>query len=333
MLATEYSQDGRKGDFNFLLIILTVISGFISTGVLMGGFRQNVGNSVFLILYVILGIINSYFAVYFRLILDFKKIFLQNVLGAIGLAIGIIPANFMPVWVIPFVLSELLQLAVILKFSDLYKEPYGITDHIGITISKLLILMVTTLSGNLINYLDRLLLYPLLGGDAVSTYSVASFFGKALGIIMTPVAGVLLGYYSQKGYEMTCRKFWGINAIAVMVGVAFLGISMVISPFFTRLLYVRVYDSAAAYIIWANIASIISVICTLTQSAVLRFAPTWIQLIKEGIYGMLYIFLGMYLLEKYSLMGFCIAAIIANCSKLIILYLFGSFYIGREKIE
>ncbi len=331
MLDTEYGKDGKKGDFNLLLIVLTVTSVIITTGIVLGGFGQSVGNSIFLVLYVAMGIINSYFCVYFRIILNFKKVFLQNLFGAAGLGVGILFVYYIPIWPIPFVLSELIQLVVIWKYCDLYKEPYGITDRMGSTILKLLILMATTLSGNLINYLDRLLLYPLLGGDAVSVYSVASFFGKTFGIIMTPTAGVLLGYYSQKEYKMTCRKFWGINVAALIGGVVFLGISMLFSPIITRLLYPKVYDEAAVYILWANIASIISVICILTQSAVLKFAPAWIQLLKEGIYGGLYIFLGMYMLKKYGLMGFCTASIIANISKLVILYFFGHIYVRRGR--
>ena len=79
------------------------------------------------------------------------------------------------------------------------------------TLIKYIILIFTGLSTTLSTYLDRLIIYPLLGGDAVTVYTVASFFGKSLGIVMTPIAGVLLGYYAQRNFIMTKKKFWSIN--------------------------------------------------------------------------------------------------------------------------
>ena len=66
-------------------------------------------------------------------------------------------------------------------------------------------------------YLDRLLLLPILGGSAVSVYTVASFAGKSLGVLMTPMAGVLLSYYAQKDYVMTRKTFWKINGSVLAI--------------------------------------------------------------------------------------------------------------------
>ncbi len=330
MVDADYSEDGIKGDFNLLLVIMIAVSIVTSIGLILCFFKQGNMNCFLLALYVAAGIANSYYCVYFRLILDFKKILIQKAFGAVGFLIGICIFYVFPYWPAPFIVSEFVQMLVILRLSGLYREPFLVTGRMGSTVSKLAILMVSTLSGNLINYLDRLVLYPLLGGEGVTSYSVASFFGKGLGIALTPIAGVLLGYYSQKGYRMTYRKFWGINGIAGGCGLVFVWIAALLSPFFTKLLYPKVYDSASEYLLLANLAAVVSVACTLTQSAVLKFAPAWIQLVKEGIYGVLYLLLGFYMLRKYGLYGFCIAAVTANFAKLFTLYILGGFYIKKQ---
>ena len=80
----------------------------------------------------------------------------------------------------------------------------------------------------------------------------------------------------------------------------------------------------------ANLGATISVVCSLTQAAVLKFAPTRVQLIKELAYCVTYVVTCLLLLEKYGLWGFCIAALVANLVKLLILYVLGEVYL-REK--
>lgn len=100
--------------------------------------------------------------------------------------------------------------------------------------------------------------------------------------------------------------------------------------FFTNLLYPTLFSQAEKYILIANFAATISAVCTLTQSALLKFAPTWVQIIKELVYISTYIGLGLILLSKYGLMGFCLAAVLANSCKLAVLYLIGDYFIKRN---
>jgi len=41
--------------------------------------------------------------------------------------------------------------------------------------------------------------------------------------------------------------------------------------------------------------------------------------------------MGLVLLNAYGLLGFCIAAVAANCTKLITLYIIGTLFIGGKK--
>jgi len=321
----DYEREHLEGDFNGLLFFASLIAVVFSCMISSLYFRQSIITVIGLAVFVVLGTVRSYYCVEFRLILDFKKILIQNIVGAVGYAVGVAALMGFHIWVIPFILAELLQLIYVLKNSSLQKERITTTPVFRMTLIKYIILIFTGLSTTLITYLDRLIIYPLLGGNAVTV------FGKSLGIVMTPIAGVLLGYYAQRNFIMTKKKFWSINMIAAAGGVIFVIFSVIFSPFFTKLLYPTVFEQAAPYIFIANLAATISTVCSLTQSSVLKFAPTWLQIIKELVYGITYVGMGLVLLNAYGLLGFCIAAVAANCTKLITLYIIGTLFIGGKK--
>ena len=329
IMATEYDQKKLEGDFNLLLIITSVFAVNIFICVVFFDITWPViiGLGVF----SIIGTMRSYYCVAFRLTLDFKKILIQNIAGGFGYLVGIALLFIVPYWVLPFLMAEVFQVVYIFWNSKLQKESIATTELCKKTMIKYGILIATGFSSTLITYLDRIVIYPLLGGEAVSTYTVAAYFGKALGILMTPIAGVLLGYYAQKGFKMSKKLFWSVNGITLIIGVLFMAFSAIVAPVVTRVLYPTIYTSAAPYIFAANLAATINVLCSLTQASVLKFAPTWVQIIKELAYGIVYIVCGYLFLNTYGLMGFCVAAIAANTIKLLVLYIIGSLAIGKVK--
>ena len=332
IMATKYEAKNKTGDFNLLVLIMSLIV-FLCTTIISAFFFSTPNHIVIgLAIFAVVGALKSYYCVSFRLVLNFKKILIQHVVGAAGYLIGVGLLFIVPYWVLPFILTECFQLVFIFKYSKLYKEPLKTTSLLKLTSTKYIILIATGFSSTLITYLDRLVIYPLLGAEAVSTYTVASYFGKSLGILMTPVAGVLLGYYAQKGFRMSSKLFWIINGITIAIGVVFMIFSSIVAPPVTNFLYSSLYTDSQSYIFAANMAATINVLCSLTQASVLKFAPTWIQIVKELAYGIVYVLCGYVLLNTYGLMGFCVAAIVANIIKLLVLYSIGSVYIGRSKI-
>ena len=135
------------------------------------------------------------------------------------------------------------------------------------TFQKTCVLFVTTFIANLIQYLDRLLLLPILGGEAVSVYTVASFFGKSLGVLVTPLASVLLSYYAQKDFGMTTRRYWKINLSMIAFSTAFFLFCVAVGPFGTGIFYPTLIDAARPYILLANLAAVINVTCTYSLAA------------------------------------------------------------------
>lgn len=328
---TDYNSKGYVGDFNLLLNVSSILSTIIICILGSVWFKFDILTIILLGILVILITVRCYHVVSYRLVLDFRKILLQNILLSIGYIIGLGIAYFTKQWVFIFICAEFISLIYIFKTSKLYKESVGTTPLFAYTLKKYGILIVTGLSINLLTYLDRLMLYPLLGAESVAIYTVASFFGKSLGIITTPINGVLLGYYSQSNFKMDRKLFWKINAVVICGGTVFMGITTIISPAITKFLYPSVFNNAQRYIFMANLAAVVGVIANSIQPAVLKFAPTYFQLIKELLYCVVYLGLGVLLLKLYGVMGFCYGALIANLAKMSILCLMGTFGFDKGK--
>lgn len=327
IMNTKYDEKKLQGDFNFLLIIAIVLALVIAEIVAGVFVRLSPENLIGIGLYIIFLILRSYYCVQFRIVLNFKNMLFAFLISAMGYLFGLLLTYKTAIWTVPFVMGELFFCIYVVLYTDLYKEKYILTELFPETIKKYLILIVSGLVGNLLTYLDRLLIYPLLGGDAVTTYTVASMFGKSLGLVMTPIAGVLLGYYAQKDFVMNRRLFWGINGITFGISFLFILFAIPVSPFVLQILYPTVYEMALPYVFLANLAATINIMCSLTQSAILKFAPTWVQLIKDVVYVVSYIAGSLFLLGRFGLWGFCIAAIIANLLRLFTLCFIGNIYI------
>lgn len=336
LMVTDYEETGQTGDFMLLLTALNFVSLILfyiyirTTDISINTFTM-----VLLLMYIILGNARGYGMVAYRLILDFRKNLLCSIFVAGGNITGVflvVFAHQRALWPLIFVLGEGFGIAILLINTKILYEPLTRTTLFTKTSGELLILLVTTLIGNLLIYLDRILLLPILGGEAVSTYTTASFFGKCLGLLLTPMAGVLLSYYAQGDYAMTTKKFRGINITVLLFAVGFFLISLLLSDPVTGLLYPTLIASARPFLLIANITMIIASVGNMTQPAVLKYAPTWFQIVIQLVYCLLYVG-GGYIGSMYNgLQGFAIAALIAALFRLFMLYGIGENYIGKSEV-
>lgn len=328
----KYKKNQIKGDFNLIIIIFIIISLIISYIIFSQKFTLNIVTKICLILSIVFGVIKNYSSVAFRINLNFRNILICNILTAVGYSIGLVIIKFTLVWPLVFALGEIFACFFIWKKTDIFYEPLCRSRLFGETFKNTVILAFTILVSNLLIYLDRLLLLPFLGASNVALYTVASFFGKSIGVLMYPISSVLLSYYSQDNFKMKLRTFCKINSVIVSIGFIFFITSYIISPWVTRLLYPSIINDASPYIILANLAAIISIVNNCIYPSVLKNAPIRWQIIIQIIYGGIYLSLGIILIKYYGLRGFCIATIISNILQFVMLLLVGTIYLKRGKV-
>lgn len=325
----SYEKKGIRGDFNLILLVICIL-GAISVSTLIL-FFQDIGllNIILLIFIVVLGIIKSYYLVEFRLKLKFTFNLYCNLVIAIGYFFGLLLFYSTKIWMLPFLIGEIFACIFLLFTTKLAREPIKVTYIFKRTLKIYLLFIITGGMATALTYMDRLIIFPLLGGEAVSIFTVASFFGKSIGLVMTPIAGVLLGYYVQNDFKFTLKMFWSINTWVLIFSALFFCISCIGSSWFTGLLYPSLIERANSFIIIANLAAIIGIASSMTQPAVLNFAPMIWQVIIQLVYGIVYIALGIIMLYFHGISGFCVSIIVANIVKLILLYGVGHMYVKK----
>lgn len=275
IIASDYTEKKERTDF-LPLILIGSAAGVIAILIYTyyhydekWFFYCGIGGFVFFACF------RDYGNVYYRLVLNYKKILILSIVIASSNVLGIGALYFIGnynYWHIPFFLGEAAGLYYIIKTTEITKETLRISNRISKVLKIEISLLITTLIVNLLKYLDRLLLLPVLGGAAVSTYTVASYVGKSFGIVMTPLAGVMLSYYSQSNYEMNRNKYWRINAMMIGLAAPFFLMCTLLAKPITEFFFPTLSESAMPILFLSNAAAIVNTVANMTQPAVLKYA-------------------------------------------------------------
>lgn len=318
----RYEEQGEHGDFLPLCALGSLLSVILTIAVCVV-FHCSVVTTVILCAYVIVNNYYQYATAFYRLNLDFVRNLIVNVL----LSLAYIPMAFLfateMMWPVVFLVGDGVGLIYVWFTTGFWKEPFKLTPLAKETSSKLFALILTSLVGNVLMYADRMIIYPLLGGESVSYYATASFFGKSASIVMVPIAGVLLGYFSQRGFQPSKKLFTLVNGLSGLCLLVFLGGCWLFAPWFTKILYPTLFAQSQQYIMLANIGAVINIAGNMAQPMILKCCSTKWLLVIQSIYGVIYVVASVLLLPVYGLTGFCWATILANTSRLLMLYLVG----------
>lgn len=319
---SRYEEAGENGDFNLLCLAGSALSVVFSL-VLWAVFGYSWLTALLLTGHILVANLYQYASAFFRLELNFRRILRANILVSGAYIAAAVVFATAELWPLVFLLGEGAGLLYVARTTGFQREPLSRTPLLEETSRKLVAFMLASLVGTVLLYADRMIIYPTLGAESVSYYSTASFFGKSVGIVMTPIAGVLLGYFSQKNFTASKKLFALVNGLSLAcLGVFLLGCRL-LAPWFTRLLYPTLYTQSAPYIFLANLGAVISIAGNMAQPMILKCCSTRWILVIQVIYGGTYLVSALLLMPPYGLLGFCWAAILAGSVRLCALYALG----------
>ena len=332
---SHYEEEGKTGDFNLLIAISAILSAVALAAVAF--FVKGVSPIIWLLLVPVVMIytLNAYLTVWYPVKLQFKKSFIHSMVVSVGTIIGAGLVYVTKLWPLAYLTTGIAGLWFLFSKTKILGEGFKKTDLMGTTVGKWGVLMLTTLLVNVVTYLDRLILYPLLGAEAVSTFSTASYFGKALSVVAMPVASVMLGYYAQRNFKMNRKRFWTINGVCLVMLAAFTGFSLLLGKTVTGWLFPKLIDDAAPYVFIANVSCAVAALVQIVQSAAIKYAKTYWQLVVQIVFFAVYFGTGIILIKFNGLRGFCIASLIANCTRMTMQIIIGHSALrgGREPSE
>jgi O-antigen/teichoic acid export membrane protein len=179
---------------------------------------------------------------------------------------------------------------------------------------------ITGLLSNLMIYLDRLIIYPMLGPENVSIYTIASVFGKTISAITVPISSVILSYISKSKKIDNGKVRKTIHYDFLIILFTFI-IAIFASPVLTEYFYPKYSDEANKYYIIITIAIMLNVYSNLIQPYFIKLCTikklTIIQVVQIVIYFVFSLSLG----NRLNLYYFSYISLFSNGAKAIYLYL------------
>lgn len=327
----RYKENKTKGDFQLVLVIcetVNILLIFIISWYYLGKF--DVINIFLIIITGILWLGREYHIVAFRISLNYKAILLNNLYLTLGYGLGYIIFRITNYWQFIYILGILMSYVYIYKNSDICKEPFVKTIFWKNVLKDNFLLLISVVLARLINYADKLLLYPLLGGAVVSIYYVATIFGKVVSMAITPINSVALSYLAKIKNKPDHLFKW-----TYMIGIVVCAIGYILAIIFSKpilkIIYPMYIDEAMKYIYITSATICVNVLTSIITPFVLKFFAMKWQIIINGVTTACYVIISVILLHFYGLTGFCIGALLTNVIKLIITTLVYVFNDEKEK--
>lgn len=327
----RYKEKNINGDFQILLTICETINIFLI--IIISWYYLGNFDIINILLIVVMGILwlgREYHIVAFRINLNYKAILLNNLYLVIGYVIGYIIFRFAGYWQYIYIIGMLISYIYIYMHSTICKEPLKKTIFWKDVSKDSMLLLGSAFLARLINYADKLLLYPLLGGAMVSVYYVATIFGKVISMIITPINSVALSYLAKIKNKPDHLFKWSyiVGIIVCVIGYIF---AIIFSRPILGIIYPMYVDEAMKYIYITSATICVNVLTSIITPFVLKFFDMKWQVVINAITTISYIFISMILFEAYGLTGFCIGVLLANVIKLFITTFI--YFFKKEKNE
>lgn len=314
---TEKERD-LNSFFNFLFLIIVSLSVIFGT-VLNSSYRHfefTTGNMISFATILLLMSVHDYYMIAYRIILDYKKIVIDNIAIVIGYGVGTVAFLLTGLWEIIFIIGYLFGTVYVLATTSLWKSiPKARISKRNSVVKEYSELSVSALLTNASTYCDRLIIYPVLGGYDVSVYNAAAIVSKAISVLSAPLRNVLLSYImDQDGLNINKKKLKKILFVYSAVFILLFCVFYLFSIIACNFLYPQYAVEARHYIPIIILAIMIETTGAIMNIALLRFAAAKVQTINSAIK------LATYLLAialfavvfKMGLIGFCLSILLAD---------------------
>ena len=262
-----------------------------------------------------------YLNVYFRENLNYKNILFVNLSVLIGYIIGIIIFLFIKLYSVVFLLGEvfgliyLLRKTVFLKYFSLKRSSFQsenkniLKDYLNFSFINIVI--------NILNYLDRFILLPIIGPVLVNVYFIASTASKMIGLVTTPINNVILSYLTVDNGNKNLKRFIQINIGIIIVSIPMFFIVKYSSLLVVYILYHNYFEKVYLIINLVVLICLLQIFISIFHPFSMRMINSKIILYIQLGYALIYILLAFYGSYIYGIYGFCWSTIISMLLKLL----------------
>jgi len=325
----NYVQQGQKGDFQVLALIMMGISGLVML-VSNVYFQLPAHIILAIVAAMVLSVWKAYYIVTYRIKLEYGKNLIANLWMSVGYIVGaFVLIRFLP-WPWVFALSAVAGLIYIWFSSDIMREPYTVTPLFKASGKVVFWLVLSGMMGNLVTYLDRFIIHPILGSESVSVYATAAFFAKSINLVFSPITTVLLSYITGGKLVLDRKKYLLINLALLALGAVGFGGTLLVGGHITNWLYPTLYPLAKDYFAISSLGIILGIAGSFMSVPVLAYAPAFWQPLLAGIRLVMYFVLGWVLVSMQGILGMCLCVLITNIVGNAISFTVGWYYITKK---
>lgn len=317
----KYEEKNIIGDFNLLLLFSEILGTAIVIILVTryDGYRVNM-HLLFIVVASILMLMRSYIIVGYCIELNYYRMFINNIILTVGYFIGSLLMMSNYYWELIYIVGNLLAVLHLYFTTKLLQEGVNRTVLFKQVTYQYIICLISTILANLLNYIDKILIYPLLGGTAVSTYYVSTLIGKMILMAISPINSVLLSYMSK--LEFLKKRIFYLSAIlSIVLGIIGYFICILISKPCLMWLYPDLAQEALRYIKVVTLTAVVTAYISLLSPLLLKFCNINWQIIISIISLTSYMIIAVQLSKLYGLYGFAIGGLLANIVKLILMFI------------
>ena len=303
----------EESDYNRILLQLFPTIILIAI-MILAILRFNILEIIMLTITIILGNTRLYSAAHFRANKDFKKIVMQNILYLVGTAIGLFITYKLKLIAIPMLLAEIMCLIFDITETDIIKTGISKTKHnkeiwntfAGFGFISFLINMTT--------YFDKIIIYPILGENAVNVYYATSSMSKILSLITNPLHGVILSWlkgndeeFKKKATTVTLKANMPILIITFVLSLPLTYIAVII-------LYPQYLEDSKKLIIPICVGVAFSTAASIIKAILMKYIESK-KLVKMYVIYNVILLVGATIASYYfGITGFAYATAIASTS-------------------
>lgn len=331
----ENDKAEHDGGFIFLLLaVLTSMAGILA-GCYLLLFSKCVTDFFLTLSVMILMSLFDLLVVEFRISLNYFQIVIANLFLIVGFGLGFLLFAQTALWQVVYIIGYGvggIYVAFKTKFLSMlsgFKKP-----NVAV-VKQYLKLSVSNIMTSVVSYGDRIVLYPLMGGQSVSIYTSASVACKAVSFISNPLNSVLLSYLVKIPNPSLRKKryFKVLILLIVLLGLTWV-LFVPLSGFMSVILYPQWSSQSRGYIPLIVLSVTLLSYGGVLNTVVLRIASASFQVHISLVRLFLYLIGSVLLTSEFGLLGFCLASLLAELVRmLMILFLLYQSMCCKKKVS
>lgn len=308
-IVRQIKEDNNSSQYNYIMRWL-LGSVLIVSIICLSFLKFSILETLLLSIVVSLANIRLYICSCFRMKKYFKGVMVQNILYLIGLLFGLgLFLKFKIIW-IPSLIAELVSLSYSLIKSDftLFSKKVKVEKKTLVAFKDYSIIEFLI---NMMTYFDKILIYPILGTNAVNVYYATTTMSKMVSLISNPLHSVLLSWIKNDGKSkdgILTIVFKYCFSLILLISI----ITIPLTYIAVRLLYNSYLNDSLLIIIPISIGAGFAFATSIIKAVILKYIDSKKTLSSYIKYFISFIILSIILSKFYGLMGFALANMLSR---------------------